>query len=85
LECDFRLPVFALGFRARLREITPDGDLKFWSDDRASKLSLQVLSSAEFAYTDGVDITGSDRFEGILIIILRSGKEDTISFAEVLE
>lgn len=88
LDCRVELPIFSSRLRARLREITPEGDLKLWSDDTTSEISLQVLSSAGFAYTEGTDVEGPDRFEGILVIILRlgaSGKSDTITFTEVME
>jgi hypothetical protein len=83
LECRFGLPIFSFRLRVRLREITPDGDLKLWSDDSTSELFLQVLSSAEFGYTEGKDLPGPDRFEGILVVILVPGRDDTISFAEL--
>ena len=86
LDCSIRLPILETRFRVRLRTITPEGDLKLSSDDNTSELSLYVLSSAEFGYTEGADIEAPDRFEGILVIILRkgtTGKADTVTFTEV--
>ena len=91
LECNIRLQIFESRFRGRLRDVTASGEIKFLSDDGASALSLIMLDSMEFGYTEGTAAgpLAAERFEGILVVILRSGTEGsstpTISFGEVRE
>ena len=90
IECGLRLPICSLRLRACLREITPGDELKFWSEDKASVFSLQLLDSMTFGYTDAVTAgpEAGARFEGILVIFLRlgkTGKADMVTFTEVRE
>jgi hypothetical protein len=88
LECTLSFPAFQSRFRARLREISGE-DLKLWSDDTVSELALWVAPSMEFGYGDARKAEGPDRFEGLLVIFFRLGREgeeaDFISLTEVVE
>jgi hypothetical protein len=88
LECSISFPSFRSRLRARLRRIS-ENDLSFVSDDTVSGLALRIDPSTEFGYGDASAAEGPDRFEGLLMVFFRLGREgeepDFIGFAEVVE
>jgi hypothetical protein len=87
LECRLNFPAFRSRFRVRLREIS-ESNLRLWSDDTTSELVVRILPQMEFGYGDAAGVRGPDRFEGLLVIFFRLGREgeeaDFICLTEVL-
>ncbi len=83
LRCDFSFSGFAACFRARVRDVT-DREIKLWSDDAFSELTLRLTPDLLFEYADPRDIP-EDAALFVRGLEVSWPNTDSISFLEFIE